>query len=454
VATQAAPEVAPAVAEVSAKLATSTLEDKEADVEGDQALAEEVVEEEDPREHINIVFIGHVDAGKSTISGNILYLTGQVDKRTIEKYEREAKEKNRGTWFLAYIMDTNEEERNRGKTVEVGRAHFETPVKRYTILDAPGHKNYVPNMIGGAAQADVAILVISAKTGEFESGFEKGGQTREHAMLVKTLGVRHLIVAINKMDEPQIKWSKERYDEIYKKLSEFLKKEAQWAPKDTYFLPVSGYSGLNLNAPVSKEDCPWWEGKTLFQYLDDLNLGDRGQSDALRIPVMDKYKEAGVLNILGKVESGAVSRGQQVFVLPNKIAAKTVGVYISEKPVKRAKTGENVRICVSGLEETDVSTGFVVCGVNNTIRAVTEFTAQIVILELLPTNPLFTAGYEAILHVHTAVRECSVVELLSEIDKKTRKPTKRKVRSMLLFSSSQFNADFSCFPFLLVAHVC
>merc|ERR1711871_1550322 len=161
--------------------------------------------------------------GKSTLSGNILYLTGYVDKRTIEKYEREAKEKNRDSWFLAFIMDTNEEERAKGKTVEVGRAHFDSPSKRYTILDAPGHKNYVPSMIAGACQADVGVLVISARKGEFETGFERGGQTREHALLAKTLGVRNLIVVINKMDDPTVEWSKSRYEECIDKFTPYLK---------------------------------------------------------------------------------------------------------------------------------------------------------------------------------------------------------------------------------------
>ena len=139
-----------------------------------------------------------------------MYLTNMVDKRTLEKYEKEAKEKNRETWYLSWCMDTNQEERDKGKTVEVGRAYFETEKKHFTILDAPGHKSFVPNMIGGASQADLAVLVISARKGEFETGFERGGQTREHAMLVKTAGVKHLVILINKMDDPTVQWSKER----------------------------------------------------------------------------------------------------------------------------------------------------------------------------------------------------------------------------------------------------
>ena len=178
----------------------------------------------DKKEHINLIFIGHVDAGKSTIGGQLLYLTGMVDKRTLEKYEREAKEKNRESWYLSWALDTNQEERDKGKTVEVGRAYFETEHKHFTLLDAPGHRGFVPNMICGTSQADLAVLVISARKGEFETGFERGGQTREHAMLAKTAGVKHLIVLINKMDDTTVQWSKERYNECKEKLLPYLKK--------------------------------------------------------------------------------------------------------------------------------------------------------------------------------------------------------------------------------------
>lgn len=383
-------------------------------------------EEEDKREHVNLVFIGHVDAGKSTISGQLLYQTGQVDKRTIEKYEREAKEHNRGTWFYAYIMDTVEEERARGKTVEVGRAHFETARKRYTILDAPGHKNYVPNMISGAAQADVGILIISAKTGEFESGFEKGGQTREHAFLAKTLGLRQLIVAVNKMDE--VGWSQARYDEIVGKLTPFLRKECGYAAKEAItFLPISGQLGLGLVAPVPEDVCPWYRGPSLVQTLDELRPFDRNENAPFRLPVVDRFKDLGVVHILGKIEAGQVVKGQQLVIMPNRLPVRVTGIYLREEvEVKRARAGENVRLAVQGAEESDVLTGFVVCEPTNLVKVIQEFTAQLVILDLFPSNPLFTAGYEAVLHVHTACKECVVLDLLAEMDKKTKKPTKKK----------------------------
>ena len=191
------------------------------------------------------------------MGGNLLYLCGMVDKRTMEKYEREAKEAGRESWYLSWALDSTPQERAKGKTVEVGRAYFETNSRRYTILDAPGHKTFVPSMISGAAQADVAILVISARKGEFETGFEKGGQTREHIMLVKTAGVTKIIVVINKMDEPTVQWDKGRYDEIVNKLTPFIRASG-FASKDVTFIPVSAYTGANLKDRVEKSVCSWW----------------------------------------------------------------------------------------------------------------------------------------------------------------------------------------------------
>jgi len=211
------------------------------------------------KEHLNIVFIGHVDAGKSTFGGNILYITGMVDKRTMEKYEREAKEQGRDSWYLSWALDSTPQERAKGKTVEVGRAFFETDARRYTILDAPGHKTFVPSMISGAAQADVAVLVVSARKGEFETGFERGGQTREHIMLVKTAGVTKLVIVINKMDDPTVNWSKARYEEIKEKITPFAK-GAGFNPKtDITFMPLSAYAGSNIKERLSKSVCNWWE---------------------------------------------------------------------------------------------------------------------------------------------------------------------------------------------------
>ncbi|SRR6266404_5186608 len=193
------------------------------------------------------------------MGGNILYLSGTIDKRTMEKYEREAKEAGRETWYLSWALDSTPQERSKGKTVEVGRSYFETEARRYTILDAPGHKTFVPSMISGAAQADVALLVISARKGEFETGFEKGGQTREHIMLVKTAGVNKVVVVINKMDDPTVQWNKARYEEIKEKLAPFVRGAGFNLKSDVSWVPVSAYTGGNLKDRVDKSVCSWWE---------------------------------------------------------------------------------------------------------------------------------------------------------------------------------------------------
>ncbi|XP_028948169.1 uncharacterized protein [Malus domestica] len=380
----------------------------------------------DRKRHLNVVFIGHVDAGKSTTGGQILFLSGQVDDRTIQKYEKEAKDKSRESWYMAYIMDTNEEEREKGKTVEVGRAHFETETSRFTILDAPGHKSYVPNMISGASQADVGVLVISARKGEFETGYERGGQTREHVQLAKTLGVSKLLVVVNKMDDPTVNWSKERYDEIGSKMVPFLKASGYNVKKDVQFLPISGLIGLNIKTRLDKSVCSWWDGPCLFEVLDSIEVPLRDPKGSFRMPIIDRFKDMGTV-VMGKVESGSVREGDSLVVMPNKVPVKAVALYIDDDRVKRAGPGENLRVRISGIEDEDILSGFVLSSVANPIPAVTEFFAQLQILELLD-NAILTAGYKAVLHIHSVVEECEIIELVSQMDPKTKKPMKKHIR--------------------------
>eukprot|EP00958_Prasinococcus_capsulatus_P017242 scaffold1939_cov392-Prasinococcus_capsulatus_cf.AAC.2 len=328
---------------------------------------------------------------------------------------------------MAYIMDTNEEERAKGKTVEVGRATFETEKKRYTVLDAPGHKNYVPNMIAGAAQADIGVLVIAARQGEFETGFERGGQTREHAQLAKTLGVSKLVVVVNKMDDPSVNWSKERFDEIVVKLTPFLRQCGYNTKNDVTFIPISGLHGDNMKDRVSPEKCPWCEGTpSFFEFLDNLQPQDRDPAAPFRMPVIDKYRDMGVI-AMGKIESGSIKRGDPLLLMPNKCSVKVANVFRDSGEVNRARPGENIRLRLTGVEEEEVSSGFVLCSPQNPIRAVTEFDAQLAVLELLEHKSIFTAGYKCVLHVHTVVEECEVIKLLAQIDPKTKQKMKKTV---------------------------
>jgi len=395
-----------------------------------QKKVEEVVvpvKEGDPREHLNLVFIGHVDAGKSTLSGSILYITENVDKRTIERYEREAKELNRESWFLAFIMDTNEEERAKGKTVEVGKAHFETKEKRYTILDAPGHKNYVPNMIMGASQADVGVLVISARKGEFETGFDRGGQTREHAMLAKTLGVSFLVVVINKMDDPTVEWSKTRYDECVQKLRPFLKGCGFVIKREVKFIPISGLKGNNVKDEVDSSICSWWKDSwqsgenntkvsTLIGLLDSLEISGRDASAPLRVPILDRYTDRGTI-AMGKVESGVVRPGQKVTLMPTRAEFKVDSVWANEDPVAAARPGENILVKLSGASTDDIRKGFVMC-TQPACRSVDKIICQIYIAEMPDNTRIMTAGFQAMFHAHTCEEECSISKIFETTNAK------------------------------------
>ncbi|SCZ96818.1 BZ3500_MvSof-1268-A1-R1_Chr4-1g06751 [Microbotryum saponariae] len=420
-----APEDGASAAKEDAKTADALLHEVRA-VADEETLADLYGNDEEAmkniKPHINIVFIGHVDAGKSTMGGNILYLCGMVDKRTLEKYEKEAKEAGRESWYLSWALDSTSQEREKGKTVEVGRAYFETDARRYTILDAPGHKTFVPSMISGAAQADVAVLVISARKGEFETGFEKGGQTREHAMLVKTAGVQKLIVVVNKMDDPTVNWDKARFDEIQGKLTPFLKGTGYNVKTDVQFIPISGFTGANLKEDVDRKVAPWVEGVSLLNFLDNMALVDRKTNAPLLMPISEKYADMGTV-VVGKVESGKLRKGQNLLLMPNKTPVTVTGINNEmEEEVPLALCGDNVRVRLRGVEDEDVSVGFVLSSVEQPVHTVTHFEAQLVIVD---HKNIICAGYGAVMHVHTLSEEVALSKLLHYYDKKSGKKSRR-----------------------------
>ncbi|RKP30046.1 hypothetical protein METBISCDRAFT_17188 [Metschnikowia bicuspidata] len=432
--TKAAPAVAVAKAVGKAKAPSSgkttpTTNDStpaaSADIvarEQEEEVDEDVVRDMyNGKDHISIIFMGHVDAGKSTMSGNILYLTGAVDKRTVEKYEREAKDAGRQGWYLSWVMDTNKEERNDGKTIEVGKACFETEKRRYTILDAPGHKMYVSEMIGGASQADVGILVISARKGEYETGFEKGGQTREHALLAKTQGVNKIVVVVNKMDDTTVNWSEERYKDCITKLGAFLK-GVGYSKDDVVFMPVSGYSGAGLKDRVSPEDCPWYTGSSLLEYLDSMETMNRRMNAPFMMPISGKMKDMGTI-VEGKVESGHLKKYATVLMMPNRTPVEVVAIYNeTEQECDAAFSGEQIRLKIKGVEEEDIQQGYVLTSPKNPVKTVTRFEAQIAIVEL---KSILSTGFSCVMHLHTAIEEVTFVELKHKLEKGTNRKSKK-----------------------------
>jgi len=413
--------------------AATTPDDEENSMEDDSGLKKSSRVKKKPvaaaakttdKEHVNVVFIGHVDAGKSTIGGQIMYLTNMVDKRTLEKYEKEAKEINRETWYLSWCMDTNAEERNKGKTVEVGRAYFETEKKHFTILDAPGHKSYVPNMIGGASQADLAVLVISARKGEFETGFERGGQTREHAMLVKTAGVKHLVILINKMDDPTVKWEQKRYDYCKDQLTPYLKSVGfNPAKGGCHFMPCSGLTGQGIMEPVGN-DAPWYTGLPFIPYIDGLDTLKRHVDGPFMMPIVDKYSEMGTV-LIGKVESGSMKTGDKLLVMPNRTEVKVDQIWSDDIEVTEVTSGENIKTKVKGIEESDVTPGFVLCCPANPIKTGKVFDAQVVMLDL---KSIICAGYSCMLHLQAMAEEVTIQALICLVDKKTGEKSKTRPR--------------------------
>lgn len=408
-------------ADTSSMPRTPDEEESEAEGKKPRKNALPLVDDTPDKEPVNVIFIGHVDAGKSTIGGQIMHLTGMVDKRTLEKYEKEAREKNRESWYLSWALDTNLEERDKGKTVECGRAFFETDQKHFTILDAPGHKSFVPNMIGGASQADLAVLVISARKGEFETGFDRGGQTREHAMLAKTAGVKHLVVLINKMDDPTVMWDQKRYDECRNKLVPYLKKVG-FHTKDLTFMPASGLTGANLKDRLDPGICSWYDGPAFIPYINSLDTIARNIDGPFMMPISEKFNDRGTM-VLGKVESGSCRKNDSMLLMPNRTPLSLDGLWRNDEEVGSVHCGENVRMKLRGIEEADIMPGFVLCDPVKPCKTGRVFDGQVVILE---HKSIICAGYSAVCHMHSVAEEVTLKRIICIVDRRTGKPTDAK----------------------------
>jgi elongation factor 1-alpha len=377
--------------------------------------------------HINVVVIGHVDSGKSTTTGHLIYKCGGIDKRTIEKFEKEAAELGKGSFKYAWVLDKLKAERERGITIDIALWKFETPKYYVTVIDAPGHRDFIKNMITGTSQADCAVLIIAAGTGEFEAGISKDGQTREHALLAYTLGVKQLIVAINKMDTT--KWSEDRYKEIVKETSNFIKKVG-FNPKSVAFVPISGFNGDNMIDGSS--NCPWykgWEketkagktsGKTLLDAIDAIEPPSRPTDKPLRLPLQDVYKIGGIGTVpVGRVETGIIKPGMVVTFAPAGVTTEVKSVEMHHEQLTEGLPGDNVGFNVKNVSVKEIRRGNVAGdSKNDPPKGAESFNAQVILMN----HPGQVGnGYAPVLDCHTAHIACKFAELLEKIDRRTGK---------------------------------
>jgi elongation factor 1-alpha len=365
--------------------------------------------------HVNIVVIGHVDSGKSTTTGHLIYKCGGIDKRTIEKFEKESSDMGKSSFKYAWVLDKLKAERERGITIDISLWKFETSKYYFTIIDAPGHRDFIKNMITGTSQADVAILVIASGTGEFEAGISKEGQTREHALLSYTLGVRQMIVVINKMDDKSVLWSQSRYDEIVKEVSSFIK-TVGYNPAKVAFVPISGWHGDNMIERST--NLGWYKGPTLLEALDAVEEPKRPSDKPLRLPLQDVYKIGGIGTVpVGRVETGILTPGQVVTFAPANVTTEVKSIEMHHVALTQACPGDNVGFNVKGISIKDIRRGMV-CGdaKADPPKEAESFTAQVIVLN--HPNQI-SNGYAPVLDCHTAHIACKFSELLSKIDRRT-----------------------------------
>merc|ERR1712025_958151 len=351
--------------------------------------------------HINIVVIGHVDSGKSTTTGHLIYKCGGIDKRTIEKFEKEAQEMGKGSFKYAWVLDKLKAERERGITIDIALWKFETKNFYVTIIDAPGHRDFIKNMITGTSQADCAVLIVAAGVGEFEAGISKNGQTREHALLAYTLGVKQMIVAVNKMDSTEPKYSEKRFQEIVKEVSGYVKKIG-FNPKSIAFVPISGWHGDNMIQAT--ENMAWYkgwkverkegnaEGKTLFEALDAIEPPKRPSDKPLRLPLQDVYKIGGIGTVpVGRIETGTLKPGMVVTFAPAGVTTEVKSVEMHHEQLTEGLPGDNVGFNVKNVSVKDIRRGNVASdSKNDPAMGAASFDAQVMSVPVTPPSSTAT----------------------------------------------------------------
>ena len=365
--------------------------------------------------HVNLVVIGHVDSGKSTSTGHLIYKCGGIDERTIEKFEKEAALIGKSSFKYAWVLDKLKAERERGITIDIALWKFESNKYSFTIIDAPGHRDFIKNMITGTSQADVAILVVPAGAGEFEAGFGKEGQTREHALLAYTMGIKQMILAVNKMDSAN--WEEERFTDVKKEVIDYLKKIG-FQEKNINAVAYSGFTGDNL---ITKSDkMPWYKGDTLLEALDKVDPPVRPLDKPLRLPLQDVYKITGVGTVpVGRVETGIIRPGMLVTFAPCGITTECKTVEMHHTQLEEAIPGDNVGFNVKNVGVKDIRRGNVVGdSKNDPPKEAVSFNAQVIVLN--HPNKI-QAGYCPVLDCHTSHIACKFDKLLSKIDRRTGK---------------------------------
>ncbi len=363
--------------------------------------------------HLNLIVTGHIDNGKSTTMGHFLMDLGVVDERTIAAHGVESEKTGKGDTFkYAWVMDNIKDERERGITIDLAFQKFESAKYFFTLIDAPGHRDFIKNMITGASEADAAILVLSAKEGETDTAIAAGGQAREHAFLLKTLGVGQLIVAINKMDAVDYK---EAAFKAAKEKGEKLVKSVGYKLENVPFIPVSGWKGDNL---VKKSDAmAWYTGKTLLQAFDDFIIAEKPTGKPLRVPIQDVYTITGVGTVpVGRVETGVMKAGQKIIVMPSGALGEIKSIETHHTEMPTAEAGDNIGFNLRGIEKKDIKRGDVLGTPDAPPKVAKEFKAQIIVIH----HPTAIApGYTPVMHCHTAQVAATITEFLQKINPAT-----------------------------------